>query len=235
LTFDNPNGEIRRSEPVYGSFYWLWQDGTFDINVTCEGYVTQTFNSVTISGTPYELDVQLVKEAAGNNHRPTASFTSSLTKFKVGTTVFFDATGSTDEDGDSLTYFWDFGDDEFSTQQNPSHTFNRTGTHRVVLYVDDGNGGQHETWNLVHVMPASEAPHLTVLPVPGMWSRDVYVDYSLSCPTPGLCWVSVEYTFDGLVWYAATIAGADEGAIAGSVIGSVYASSEPTPVHRPGK
>ncbi len=227
--FDNPNGEIRRSEPAYGSFYWLWQNGTFDITVTCEGYETQIFSGVTIAGAPYELDVQLVKEAPGNNHRPTASFTSSLTKFQVGTTVFFDATGSTDEDGDSLTYFWDFGDDHTSTEPTPTHTFNRTGTHRVVLVVDDGSGGQHETWNLVHVMPASEAPHVTLQAVPGTWSRDVYVDYDLSCPTTGLVSISVEYTYDGLVWHAATIAGADEGVISGSVIGSVYATAEPAP------
>lgn len=222
--FINLNSEIRRSEPEFGRYYWLWEDGDYGVTFTHEGYAPQTHN-ITVAGVPCVLDVQLVKNATGN-HKPTASFTASMTKFDVGTTIFFDAGASTDEDGDILTYYWNFGDNQTSSLVAPTHTFDRTGTHRVVLRVIDGNGGEHETWSLVHVMPASEAPHVTLLPVTGTWTRDVYVSYGLSILNPSDCSIAVEYTYDGLVWYPATIAGADEGWIDLNTVSSIATTSE---------
>jgi large repetitive protein len=52
--------------------------------------------------------------------------------------VLFDATGSTDPDGDGLVYEWDFGD---GTQYNGAklyHSFEKPGIYMVKLLVDDG-------------------------------------------------------------------------------------------------
>jgi PKD repeat protein/cytochrome c553 len=46
-----------------------------------------------------------------------------------------------DPDGDPLTYNWDFGDGNTSTQVNPSHTYSSAGIYTVSLTVSDGNGG----------------------------------------------------------------------------------------------
>lgn len=62
----------------------------------------------------------------------------------VGTTVHFDASGSTDPDGDPLTYSWDLdGDGVFgdSTDQQPAWTYNTPGSYGVRLRVSDPNGG----------------------------------------------------------------------------------------------
>lgn len=56
--------------------------------------------------------------------------------------VLFDATGSTDPDGDGLVYEWDFGD---GTQYNGAklyHTYAKPGIYFVKLFVDDGRKTQ---------------------------------------------------------------------------------------------
>ena len=40
----------------------------------------------------------------------------------------------------TLTYFWNFGDGNTSTQQNPSHTYATTGAYNVLLAVTSSNG-----------------------------------------------------------------------------------------------
>ncbi|TDE00214.1 ThuA domain-containing protein [Jiangella asiatica] len=55
--------------------------------------------------------------------------------------VRFDATGSTDPDeGQALTYAWDFGDGGTSTEPNPTHTYTANGTYAARLTVTDDTG-----------------------------------------------------------------------------------------------
>ena len=56
----------------------------------------------------------------------------------VGQLVSFDGSNSFDEDGDSLSYEWDFNDGQTSFDVKPSHAFNIEGTYAVTLKVDDG-------------------------------------------------------------------------------------------------
>ncbi|MFC2141004.1 PKD domain-containing protein, partial [Acidobacteriota bacterium] len=44
---------------------------------------------------------------------------------------------STDPDGTIVSWLWDFGDGNTSTQQNPSHTYAADGTYTVTLTVTD--------------------------------------------------------------------------------------------------
>lgn len=67
------------------------------------------------------------------NHKPTASFVPSVNGF----TVSF-ANKSTDVDGDTLTYTWDFGDGTTSSDVSPKHTYSKEGIYKVVLTVNDG-------------------------------------------------------------------------------------------------
>jgi large repetitive protein len=52
----------------------------------------------------------------------------------------FSAAGSTDPDGDSLIYTWDFGDGTTARGATVSHVYTEPGTYKVLLKVDDGSG-----------------------------------------------------------------------------------------------
>ena len=51
--------------------------------------------------------------------------------------IQFSSAGSIDPDGDSLSYAWDFGDNQASSQPNPEHTYDENGTYLVTLTVSD--------------------------------------------------------------------------------------------------
>jgi hypothetical protein len=50
----------------------------------------------------------------------------------------FDGTGSSDPDGDPLTYSWDFGDENTGSGETPCHTYAEAGIYQVCLIVNDG-------------------------------------------------------------------------------------------------
>lgn len=52
--------------------------------------------------------------------------------------ISFYGDGSSDPDGDPLTYDWDFGDSDSSTEENPSHAYATGGIYDVCLTVHDG-------------------------------------------------------------------------------------------------
>jgi flagellar motor protein MotB len=62
---------------------------------------------------------------------------------EVNTLINLSGEGSSDPDGDRLTYKWDFGDGTTAsfTFPNATHRFAKVGNYTVRLTVDDGKGG----------------------------------------------------------------------------------------------
>jgi len=54
-----------------------------------------------------------------------------------GDVIVFDGTDSTDPDGGSLSYLWDFGDGNFASGATPTHSYAGTGSWTVTLTVTD--------------------------------------------------------------------------------------------------
>jgi hypothetical protein len=60
-----------------------------------------------------------------------------------GLTVTCEATQVVDDDGDLLTYYWDFGDGSTTKQVTPAiiHTYSYSGNYTITVNVADDNGG----------------------------------------------------------------------------------------------
>ena len=74
------------------------------------------------------------------NRAPTAEYTVNPTSGVAPLKVTFDASGSSDPDGDALTYKWDFGDGTSSTAKVVEHTYEDRGTFVPKLTVTDSKG-----------------------------------------------------------------------------------------------
>ncbi|MFG1874697.1 PQQ-dependent sugar dehydrogenase [Sphaerisporangium sp. NPDC049003] len=59
---------------------------------------------------------------------------------KAPLNVAFSSAGTSDPDGDAITYAWAFGDGGTSTAANPTHTYTTNGTYVVTLTVRDSTG-----------------------------------------------------------------------------------------------
>ena len=77
-------------------------------------------------------------QVEGDN-KPVASATSSDLTGNIPHTVAFDATDSYSPEGENLTYYWDFGDGNSSTEVAPDYTFEQAGSYSVSLTVNDGS------------------------------------------------------------------------------------------------
>ena len=73
------------------------------------------------------------------NNPPVADANGPYLGF-LGEPIAFDGTGSSDPDGNPLTYAWDFGDSNTGLGPLPSHTYSVLGLYTVTLMVDDGFG-----------------------------------------------------------------------------------------------
>ncbi|WDI41524.1 Calx-beta domain-containing protein [Bremerella sp. P1] len=77
-----------------------------------------------------------------------------------GNQIEFSATGSSDADGDPLTYLWDFGNGQLVTGEKVKHTFVDDGVFDVKVIVVDAYGGVAEQTKSITI--ANVIPELTV-------------------------------------------------------------------------
>ena len=73
-----------------------------------------------------------------NDLPPTAVASAQPTQGPSPLTVNFSSAGSSDPEGDPLTFAWTFGDGGTSTQANPAHTYANEGPYSARLTVSDG-------------------------------------------------------------------------------------------------
>jgi PKD repeat protein len=129
--------------PTDGLSVANWSDGgsaiiVYDDSDSRMVYYGFSVDSITDAETMEKLvlnSVEWVAEVAVNEP-PTASFTYSPTFPTTADTIQFNDT-STDSDGWIEEWFWDFGDGNYSTLQNPAYQYAESGTYWVTLTVTD--------------------------------------------------------------------------------------------------
>jgi len=113
-----------------------------------------------------EDDLRILLQHWDEVCKPLAQFTANKTEGTKSLTVQF-----TDQStGEITSWFWEFGDGETSTEQNPSHTYNSTGYFTVSLTVTGLGGSDIETKeNYIHVTEVDKDKELAIY-----WSPVIY-------------------------------------------------------------
>ncbi|TGN75403.1 carbohydrate-binding protein [Streptomyces bauhiniae] len=99
-------------------------------------------------------------ENATDGHSPVARAAADKTSGQAALKVRFSSAGTTDQDGDTLTYHWDFGDGTGSTAANPTHTYRQNGTYTATLTAKDPSGRTGSA--AVRVVVGNTAPTVTL-------------------------------------------------------------------------
>jgi serine protease len=72
--------------------------------------------------------------------------------------ISFDGSGSSDPDGDRLTYRWNFGDGSTGAGITPTHTYSAGGTYEVTLIVNDGREDSAPSITSAKIEEVNDAP-----------------------------------------------------------------------------
>ena len=100
-----------------------------------------------------------------SNNPPTATMSLDPSgTVKAGDAVTFSAAGSSDPDGDPMTFEWTFGDGNTGTGLTTSHTYTQPGEYAVKLAVGDGTHEATTSTTISVVDASAREPHAAITP-----------------------------------------------------------------------
>jgi len=115
---------------------------------------------VTLLVTDNDNATDAVSQTVAIGPLPVANFTFIPTNPNTSTIVYFIDT-STDNDGVIISWWWDFGDQYYSSLQNPQHCYTAEGVYTVTLTVTDNYGLTNSTQKTITVNNGSNNPPYT--------------------------------------------------------------------------
>ena len=119
-----------------------------------------------------------LRYTAAGNTPPEAKASATGASGSVPLTVSFTGDESTDDDGDTLLYAWDFGDGATSSEANPVHTYEEMSLYRARLTVTDAAGASNTDTVLIEAG--------TTQPVARILSPEDGATFTVGDPVPFL-------------------------------------------------
>ncbi len=129
------------------------------------------------------------------NAKPVANFTFSPATATENVKILFDASSSTDSDGQIVSYAWTFGDGDSGTGVTISRAYSQSGTYNVTLTVTDDRGQTGTTTRQVSIgQAAGISAKFNTSPAAPIPNQTVFFNASESTPSAGHAISS--YTWD---------------------------------------
>lgn len=173
------------SENIATSWFWNFGDGTNSTSqnplhtYVSEGTYNVTLNVTNSKGNDTKTILNYI--AVSMPPEPVAKFSANVTSGSTPLTIQF-----TDGSDYPSSWRWDFGDGTNSTSQNPSHTYNLTGSYTVNLTVINAKGTSMiaKAGFITAHSAGSPVANFTATPVNGMAPLAVqFTDTSANGPT----------------------------------------------------
>ena len=119
-----------------------------------------------------------VSVGQGDAQTPFAAIDTDFVTGPAPLEVTFDATGSSDPNGDELSYSWNFGDGQSSDEPLVKHSYTSPGSYEVELWVRDSDGNRDNARSTITVVP-SVTPMMLPLEVMGERGYSERVEFKL--------------------------------------------------------
>ncbi len=146
-TSSDPDGTIASSS-------WNFGDGqTSSAASPSHTYSASGTYTVQLTVTDDRGGTNAVSHTVTVNRPPVAAFTSSCSNLSCNFT-----SQSSDPDGSISNYSWNFGDNQTSAAQNPSHSYSAGGTYTVTLTVTDNRNATNSVQHNVTVSVPNQPP-----------------------------------------------------------------------------
>ncbi len=144
IQFDGTGSSDADGDPL--SYAWNFGDGSSGSGAT-PSHAYASAGSYTVSLTVNDGQADSLAESTTAEvaepvvNQPPVAAVGGPYMGEAGVDVQFDGSASSDADGDTLSYAWDFGDGNVGTGVAPLHTYGSAGVYAVSLVVNDGQVG----------------------------------------------------------------------------------------------
>jgi len=205
VTFDA--GDSYDPDGTIVSYAWDFGDDTTDTGVIVNhNYTAAGTYAVNLTVTDDDALTSSTSVLITVLEKPLASFTWSPEEPEVGETVTFDASVSSDRDGDIMIYEWNFGDGIEVSGSDPITTKTYTiGTYNVTLTVTDDDSLTDVITKLITVVKASSIISISVSPETIKVGEDTVISGSIT-PAREDANVTIHHRLTGgVAWNTTTV------------------------------